>query len=190
MLERLNVYFYFVFLLIVYVIAFYFRIYKANIFENAVLHWTHTQSALYFCTLFQFMLGAFALKYRWHDKVSQFYKPIKYPNLFAVLGVILLVVFHGLIHNFIVAPFTALGFIFLFLQLRLGKNMERTLDYFTPHATNLWLIHMFFYLVYFTDIIYAPQYPVLIFGWLVLWCLMASYLVNVIYNSIAKVVFN
>lgn len=123
------------------------------------------------------------------NEVSQFYKPIKYPNLFAVLGVILLVVFHGLIPNFIVALFTALGFIFLFLQLRLGKNMERTLDYFTPHATNLWLIHMFFYLVYFTDIIYALQYPVLIFGWLVLWCLMASYLVNVIYNNIAKVVF-
>lgn len=182
LLDKVNPYLYLGLLFVIYIVAFYFRVYNANIFENPILHWTQTQTALYFCTLFQFMLGSFALKYQWHKKVSGVFKKIKWPNLVAILGILLLIVFHGIIPNFIVAPFTALGFIFLFLQMKLGKTLEKGLDFFSPHATNLWLIHMFFYITYFKDIIYAPQYPLIIFTWLVLWCLVASVIVNYIYN--------
>ena len=184
LLDKLNPYFYLSVLLIIYGIAFYFRIYKGNIFDNSIVHWLHTQGALYFCTLFQFMLGAFALKFQWHKKVTDALARIKYKNLFALLGIIGLIVFHGIVPNFIVAPFTALGFIFLFLQMNFGKSIEKGLDFFTPHSTNLWLVHMFFYLIYFKDLIYAPQYPLLIFGWLILWCLVASFFINLIYNKV------
>ncbi|WP_313114951.1 acyltransferase family protein [Aequorivita sediminis] len=187
-IDKVNPYLYLSFLFVIYVVAFYFRIYNANIFQNPILHWTHTQSALYFCTLFQFMLGSFALKYQWHKKVSDVFNKIKWPNLVAILGIIILIVFHGIIPNFIVAPFTALGFIFLFLQMKFGKSVDKSLDFFNPHATNLWLIHMFFYITYFKDIIFAPQYPLLIFIWLVLWCLVASVIVNFIYNRIYSII--
>lgn len=186
LLDKINPYLYLIALLIIYAFAFYFRIYQTNIFQNPILDWLHTQGALYFCTLFQFMLGAFALKHNWHQKVSTIFSKTKYVNLFAILGIILLIVFHGIIPNFIVAPFTALGFVFLFLQMRLAKPLNKALDFFNPHSTNLWLIHMFFYMIYFKEIIYAPQYPLLIFGWLVLWCVIASYMVNAIYTKIEK----
>lgn len=183
LLEKINPYLYLGGLFIIYVIAFYLRVYKSNIFDNSILQWFHTQGALYFCTLFQFMLGAFALKYHWHDRVSKLFIKIRGGNFIAMLGILTLVVFHGLIPNFIVAPFTALGFIFIFLQMKLHKSVERSLDFFTPHSTNLWLVHMFFYMVYFKEFIYAPQNPILIFAWLVLWSLIASYIVNFIYNK-------
>jgi hypothetical protein len=186
LLEKVNPYFYLGLLFLIYFIAFYFRIYKPTIFEYPVLQWLHTQGALYFCTLFQFMLGAFALKYHWHGKVSAWFDRIGYSNLIGITGIILLIIIHGLIPNFVIAPFTALGFIFLFLQINWGRSIDKALDFFTPHSTNLWLVHMFFYLVYFKEIIYAPQYPVFIFGWLVLWCLIASYLVNIIFNKVEK----
>lgn len=184
LLDKLNPYFYLVGLLLVYIIAFYFRIYKASIFDNSILQLMHIQGALYFCTLFQFMMGAFALKYHWHGKVSDLFAKIKYRNLIATIGIVGLVIFHGIVPNFIIAPFTALGFIFLFLQMNFGKRVDQVLDFFTPHATNLWLVHMFFYMIYFKEIIYAPQNPILIFIWLVIWCVVASYFINAIYNKV------
>lgn len=187
LLDDLNPYVYLVTLLIIYLVAFYFRIYKPVIFGNPILNWVHMQGALYFCTLFQFMMGAFAFKYEWHKKVSDLFEKIKYRNLLVVMGIVGLITFHGIVPNFIIAPFTALGFIFLFLQMNFGKWLDHSLDFFTPHATNLWLIHMFFYLIYFKEIIYAPQNPTLIFIWLVLICVVASYFINAIYNKVYSV---
>jgi len=184
LLDKLNPYFYIGLLLLVYIVAFYFRQYKTTVFGNQLLHWFHTQGALYFCTLFQFIVGAFALKYHWHNKVSMLFNKTNYSNVISISGIVLLIVFHGFVPNFIVAPFTALCLIFLFLQMKLGSSVDKVLDFFTPHSTNMWLIHMFFYMIYFKEIIYAPQYPLLIFGWLIMWCLAASYLVNMIYNRI------
>lgn len=188
LLDRANPYLYLAGLLFIYLIAFYFRIYKSNLFGNFFLDWFHTHSALYFCTLFQFMMGAFTLKYQWHAKVSDLFAKIKYRNLLAISGIVLLIIFHGIVPNFIISPFTALGFVFLFLQMNFGKRVENGLDFFTPHATNLWLIHMFFYLIYFKEIIYAPQNPTLIFIWLVLGCVVTSYLINAIYNKVYYVI--
>lgn len=188
LLEKINPYLYLGLLFLAYLIAFYFRIYKPTIFSNIVLQWAHTEGALYFCTLFQFILGAFALKYNWHQKVSVLFKNIKYCNAVAIFGIIILIIFHAFVPNLLVAPFTGLVFVFLFLQMRLGKKIDSGLDFFNSHSTNLWLIHMFFYLIYFEEIIYAPQYPILIFGWLVLWCIIASYLVNWIYAKLEKVI--
>lgn len=184
LLDKLNPYYFILGLIFIYLLAFYFRVYKTNLFDNFVLHWMHSQGTLYFCTLFQFMLGAFALKYDWHAKVSHIFAIVKYRNLIASIGILCLIIFHGIVPNFIVAPFTALGFIFLFLQMNFGKWIDLGLDYFTPHSTNLWLIHMFFYAIYFEEIIYAPQNPTLIFIWLLFWCLIASVLVNLIYNKL------
>ncbi|TXK75410.1 acyltransferase [Mesonia sp. HuA40] len=187
-LDKINPYIYLSLLFVLYVVAFYFRVYNNEIFKNPLLHYIHAQAALYFCTLFQFLLGSFALKYQWHKKVSKFFNKIKWPNLFAIIGIITLIVFHGLIPNFIIAPFTALGFIFLFLQMELGKTVEKMLNFFTVHSTNLWLIHMFIYSTFFKKLIYAPQNPMLIFVWLILWCVLASYIVNTIYSRSQKIV--
>lgn len=188
LLEVLNRYVYFGILLFVYFLAFYFRIYKTEIFTNYILQWFHVQGSLYFCTLFQFMLGAFALKYQWHKKFSVLFYKLRSKNTIAILGIVLLIVIHGLIPNYVVAPFTGLGFIFLFLQIGLTKKAQKLLDFFTPHSTNIWLIHMFFYLIYFKEIIYAPQYPLLIFGWLVFLFLISSFLINFIYNKLENTV--
>lgn len=181
-LDKINPYIFMVFLFAIYVTAFYFRVYNNNIFDGELVNWLHYQSAMYFCTLFQFMLGAFSIKYRWNDYISKMFNNIKARSIIVILGITSLVFLHGLIPNFIIAPFTAICFIFLFLQLRLPKIADDILDFFTPHATNLWLIHMFIYITYFSDLIYAPQYPILIFSWLVFLCVIASYVVNAIYN--------
>ena len=178
-LNKINPYFYLLVLLVVYVIAFYFRIYKTDLFSLEILKWFHIQSALYFCTLFQFMLGAFALRYNWNDKFSETLKNIPLNlNFLAILGILILVILHGFIPNLIIAPFTALGFILLYLQLNINKKVAVVLDFFTPHYTNMWLMHMFFYLIYFKDFVYSFSYVPLIFLVLIGMSVISSYIVN------------
>jgi len=132
------------------------------------------------------MLGAFALKHKWHHRFSNIFSQLKYSNVLAIVGIIVLIIWHGIVPNFIVAPFTGLGFIFLFLQINLGKIGNRVLDFLAPHATNMWLIHMFFYMIYFKEFVYEFHYVPLIFLILVLMCLGSSYIVNFMYQKIQK----
>lgn len=137
LLKVLNRYVYFGILLLVYFLAFYFRIYKTEIFTNSILQWFHVQGSLYFCTLFQFMLGAFALKYQWHKKFSELFYKLRSKNTIAILGIVLLIVLDGLIPNSVVAPFTGLGFIFLFLQIGLTIKAQKLLD-FSLHTQQIY----------------------------------------------------
>lgn len=186
--DRSNPFLIFCFLLLGYFIAFYFRIYKTDAVENPVLSWLHQQIALYFCTLFQFMMGAFALKYQWNKLITENFNSIKFKNILVLILIIGLIIFHGLVPNFIVAPFTGLAFIFLFLQIKSPHFATRILDYFTPHATNIWLVHMFFYMIFFPDFVYGFQYIPVIFLVLIIMCLMSLYLINFINEKIQKII--
>lgn len=185
-MEKLNPYLLFALLLLSYLIAFYFRIYKTDIFTNGILKWFHRQSALYFCTLFQFMLGAMALRYDWNGYISRFFSKTRYNNLLAGMLVIFGIVFHALVPNFIIAPFTGLLFIFSFVQFNIGKWGTAILDFLAVHATNIWLVHMFFYLIFFPKLIYAFKYPLVIFAVLVGLCLASSYIIQFIEKQILK----
>lgn len=185
LLNTINPYFYLLVLLVAYIIAFYFRIYKTNIFTLEILKWFHVQSALYFCTLLQFMLGAFSLKYNWLNTFSEVLKNIPLNHTFlAILGIVVLVMIHGVFPNFIIAPFTALGFILLYLQIHISKTLAKVLAFFTPHYTNMWLIHMFFYMIYFKDFVYSFRYVPVIFLVLIGMSVISSYIVNYINQKI------
>ena len=188
LLDKLNPYLFLCILGILYIVAFYFRVYnKTGIFSHDLI-WFHKQLALYFCTLFQFMLGAFALKYDWNRLASKVFARIHYKNAAALLFIILLIIFHSIVPNFIIAPITGLVFILLFLQLNIGEAGNRILDYFTPHYTNLWLIHMFLYMIYFHHFVYGFRYVPLIFLVLIILCLMCSYIVNFLNKKVQNLI--
>ena len=187
LLERINPYLYIGALLTVYVIAFYFRMYKTDIFSNSVLDYFHRISAMYSFTLFQFMLGAFALKYDWNKKVSLLFAKARINKWLLGGGILTLAIaVHGFIPNLIIAPFTALIFIFTFVQMNFSKGVNLVLDYMASHATNLWLIHMFFYLIYFRAFIYSATYVIPVFLLLVGVCLLSSYVVKGIETPVKR----
>lgn len=187
-LDKINPIIYLGILFILYLTGFYFRVYRTNIFDDSVMSWIHKYAALYFCTLFQFLLGAFALKYKWNSFIYRNFQNIKCKNSIIFLLLILLAVIHILIPNLIVAPFTGLGFILLYCQLQLSDGIKKGIDFFTPHSTNIWLIHMFFYMIFFPDFVYSFRYPIIIFSFLVLICVACSYIINFINFNIQKII--
>lgn len=188
LLDRINPFLFLTILFLVYVCCFYFRIYQQVNYTNVVVNQFLTQTVLYVCTLFQFMLGAFALRFNWKVRVADFFGLIKNSQLLFVIGTILLIVGHALVPNFIIAPFTALVFVFLFTQLKLNPFWGKFLDFLTPHATNIWLVHMFFYLIFFKSFIFSAHYVVPIFLLLVFCCIGSSVVVNKINNVVLQLV--
>ncbi|MCC8424857.1 acyltransferase family protein [Mucilaginibacter sp. UR6-11] len=172
--------------LFIYILTFYFRVYRPAQFNNDILNWFQDQVCLYGNSLLPFIAGGIALKEKWNTKITQKMMSIKYRSLIAIFCITLLIVIHGIIPNFVIAPFLAIPFVFLFIQIKLPAFINKTLDYLAPHATNLWLIHMFFYITYFKQFIYSPKFVILVFFLLVLCCLLSSIVVNIIYKQVIK----
>lgn len=188
LLDKINTYFFLILLLGIYICCFYFRIYRSYNYVNVVVNQLLMQAVLYGCTLFQFMLGAFALRLNWNTTITNFLKFIINKKVLFVIGTILLIVVHAVVPNFIIAPFTALAFVFLFVQINCNVFFSKVLDFFTPHATNIWLVHMFFYMIFFKSFIYSVYYVVPIFLLLISCCVISSVLINKINNIILKLV--
>lgn len=190
LIQKLNPYLYITVLFIIYILCFYLRLNK---------FWEHKTSleflniiikdlAFFFCTLFQFMLGAFALKYKWNTAATKLFKKIKFKNWIILVLMAGLVVVHGIVPNFIIAPFTGLCFIFLFCQLDLNESVIKGLDLLVPHSTNMWLTHMFFYMIFFPGFIYSFRYPVIIIFVLVLLCVISSVIIHFFNNKLSKII--
>lgn len=187
LLDRINPFLLFFALVIIYLVGFYFRVYQTDLFANSVLKWVQNYTALFFCTLFQFMIGGFALKYKWNSFISGYFQRTGYTNLIICLLMIALILFHAVVPNFIIAPFTGLAFIFLYTNLHLSEKIQNGIDFFAPHSTNIWLTHMFFYLIFFPDFIYGFKYPPVIFLILILICVLCSYLINFVNQNVQKI---
>ena len=53
----------------------------------------------------------------------------------------------------------------------------------------MWLNHMFFYMIYFKELVYAPKNPILIFIWLIILSLIGSYVTNYVMKVCREYLF-
>ena len=158
-LESFNTWLFIAFVFLFYFVSFYYRIYNSDLFTNPYLAWFFKQFYLIGTSLFPFIVGALVLQKSWHKQFSNRFGALKHKNVAALLGIGILILIHGFIPNFVIAPFLAIPFIFLWNQIALGKYMERFLLWLSDHATNLWLVHMFFYMTYFRIFYLCPKIP-------------------------------
>lgn len=135
-----------------------------------------------------FVVGSIFAKEKIYLKLHQRFYNIPFKNILCFAGILLLVIVHALYQSMIIAPFTGAVFICLFSLMDKHISLQRTLNFFGNHSTNIWLTHMFFYLSIFSEITFAPRYPVLIFSWLILLCLTSSYVINFIYEILISTV--
>ena len=113
---------------------------------------------------------------------------IKYKNTLGILIMTLMIIAHGIVQTLFVAVFTGIVFICVFNLMDKPNWLNNLLSYLGNHSTNMWLIHMFFYMIYFKNLVYGAKYSFLIFPWLVILCIVSSYVVNFIYEPIVKLV--
>lgn len=174
--------------LIFYFLAYIQRIKGVLVFENEILNWFIRQLALFGTSQLPFIIGAIFADKRIYSKLYNIINRIRFKNMICTSIIILMMVAHGFVETLFVAVFTGIIFICCFNLMDKPRWINKILDYLGNHSTNMWLTHMFFYMIYFKEIVFAPKYSLLIFTWLIILCLGASYLINSIYRPIIKVV--
>lgn len=164
--------------LIIYIIAYIQRIKTPLLFDLEIMNWLFRQLALYGTSLLPFVIGGVFYQYRLYSKLTLMMNQIKFKNFLCISLIILMIVAHGIVQTLFVAVFTGITFICLFNLIDKPRWLEQILEYFAHHSTNMWLNHMFFYMIYFKELVYFPQNPILIFMWLIILSLIGSYITN------------
>ncbi|MBD1379246.1 acyltransferase family protein [Metabacillus arenae] len=133
-----------------------------------------------------FLVGAIFAKEKIYSKIHQKFFNIKHKNIFCIMGICIIIGFHSIVESSIIAPINGVLLVFLFTIMNKSTVVENTLSFLSKHSTNIWLTHMFFYMMIFPELTFAPKYPIFIFIWLFVLSIASSYLINLIYNPIVK----
>ncbi|MCJ8009136.1 acyltransferase [Lederbergia wuyishanensis] len=136
-------------------------------------------------SLLPFIIGSIFAKEKIYSKFHQKMNGLPHKNTISVIGILLLIVIHSIYESMIIAPITGIIFICFFNVMNKKDRIKKVLNYFGNHSTNIWLTHMFFYMTMFSELTFAPKYPIFIYAWLIVLCLMSSYLIKVIFNPIS-----
>ena len=169
---------------IFYVVAYIQRIKGIIVLDNNILNWFIRQIALLGTSQLPFIIGSVFAYKKIYSKLDNICNKIRYKNMLGILIIMLMIVAHGIVQTLFVAVFTGIVFICVFNLIDKPKWINRLFNYLGDHSTNIWLIHMFFYMIYFKDLVYGAKYSFLIFSWLIILCLVSSYIVNLIYKLI------
>ena len=118
-------------------------------------------------TLFEFVIGAVCAREKWVEKARKIKDTIP-PGVRMVVSYIMIIgmlIGHTLIiPSLFVAPFTGFIIISIFSLWRKPQWVQKVFLYLGKHSTNIWLIHMFFYLYIFKNFVYIGNYPIIILG--------------------------
>ncbi len=169
-----------------YFIAYLFRFSMAVKIGNPILGKLWEELMLFGTSQFAFVIGVLFLK---HEVVSKLRKLRMKAWLKSVLGIAFVFaafVFHCFVPSLIVAPITAIVSLTCFWVCPKCKWLNKVLEFFGEHSTNAWLVHMFFYLVLFKNLVFAAKYPALILLFMLALCIATSYIVKLPYNCIVK----
>lgn len=166
---------------VIYCLAYYVR------FHTDSTNYLLVRFGPFGMTLFEYMIGAIVFKLDLYSKVKRILEKIsKY--LFYIGSVFLLAamlfVRTLVVRSLFVAPITGMLIIVIFVMWEKPNWVQQVFLYLGKHSTNIWLTHMFFYLVLFKDFIYYFRYPALIFIAMITITLMVSELINRILNLI------
>ena len=158
--------------------------------NNEIINYVLRQGALFGTSQFPYVVGVIFAEKKLYSKISNIFNKFKFKNILAISLILIMIVAHGFVQSLFVAVFTGITFIVLFNIIDKPKWLDDILGYISLHSTNMWLTHMFFYSIYFKKIVFTPKYPVLIFVWLVVICICASNIINIIYKPIINFIDN
>ena len=94
----------------------------------------------------------------------------------------------NLLHKAVLVGIVAFCSFMIFNLIKKPEIVKKIFLFLGKHSTNIWLTHMFFYLVLFKGLVIRAQYPILMLGFMLILCIATSYIImgieHLIYNFI------
>ncbi|MGL5203956.1 acyltransferase family protein [Cetobacterium sp.] len=178
------------FSLIFYVLGYIQRIKVPIVLDNIYLDYFLRQLALFGTSQFPFVIGGVFQKEKIYSKINIRLSRERYKDFYLYSIIIGMIIVHSFIETLFIAVFTGIVFIVCFNLISKKEYVSSFFRYMGKHSTNLWLIHMFFYMIYFKKLVYSPKYPILIYIWLIILCLPFSYLIDKIEENTKNIALN
>ncbi len=147
--------------------------------------------ALLGTSILPFVWGMYFYKYKLFTKIRLYLNKHIGNNLLVVISIlalIIMIIAHGIVQSLIVAPFTGLITIVLFNAVKKAEWIDKIFLFFGEHSTNIWLTHMFFYAVIFKNLVFSAKYPLLILLFMLAITIGVSYVINLIYKPLCKLI--
>lgn len=169
----------------VYLLAYVFRVKTVLNIPNPVLNWIVSQTALLGTSQFGYILGMIFYKQNIIGKMRPFLRQRR-PAYLAVVAILPMLAFagHCVVQSMIVAPFTALAVLLSIFAMERPKWFDGFLVFMGRHSKNIWLVHMFFYLVLFKDLVFCAKYPILIVSLMFVICIGVSKVIGAVYQPL------
>lgn len=146
-----------------YFAAYVFRFAYVLAIENPVLNWLWTQLVLLGTSQFAFVVGMLFYRYRIITRLRALPWSGRKRNLVGAALILAVFVVHCVEPSLILAPATGLVTLCCFWAGEKPEWLCRVLTFFGTHSTNIWLVHMFYYLVLFKGLAFQAKYPLFVF---------------------------
>ena len=169
----------------VYFVSYVFRfVWSVNI-PNVVFSELWEQAMLLGTSQFSFLLGMIFYKEKIISKLRTLPWKKRFRNGVCIAVPLLMMVVHGIVQSLIIAPITGIFTMICFHLIDKPKWQSWFFMFLGKHSTNIWLVHMFFYLTLFEDCVFSAKLPVLIIFYMLSICVVVSHVINIILNRMA-----
>ena len=149
--------------------------------------WLLGQLGPFGMTLFEYLLGALALKYQVFTHIYKIWEKFPKAARWLLAVVLMLGMLYGrtkVVPSLFVAPVTGFVVMTLFHFWNKPQIVQDFFVFIGNHSTNIWLTHMFFYLYLFRGLVYKAKYPIFIFAFMLVLTVSLSMLLKAIENPI------
>lgn len=170
---------------LVYCAAYYVR------FRVVTDNWLLIKFGPFGMTLFEYLIGAVCYKIGFVSWLRKSWNKLHKMIQWAITVVLVLAMLYGrtkIIPSLFVAPVTGSVIMALFVLWKKPNWFDRVFDFVGDHSTNIWLTHMFFYLLPFQGLVYGVKYPVLIFSFMMAITIVVSILLRLVQNPVHKAI--
>lgn len=182
--NKLKPYSIFILSIIIYAIAYYFRMIHPIDSYYLIIETIINALVLYGTSLFPYVVGLLFKKY---DVISFIRNNLtQHSSLIGICIISFCILLHIIIKSMFIAPFIAIMLICGYSLLHIDGINKKILLYFGNHSTNIWLVHMQFYMIFFSNVIFYTKTIVGCFVILLFLCLMTSYCINYLMKAIFK----
>lgn len=138
--------------------------------------------------------GAFICKGKLIEKCSEWmhgHISVRWHNITLLLAWGALFLLTNILHKAILFGIIAIISFLIFNLLNKPKSVRNVFLFLGKHSTNIWLTHMFFYLYIFKGLVLIVKYPLFILLFMILLCVITSYVImgieKVLYKGIKRI---
>lgn len=169
----------------VYCSAYYVR------FRVVTDNWLLVKFGPFGMTLFEYLVGAVCYKIGFVTWLRKCWAKLSSMIQWTLTVFFMLAMLYArtkIVPSLFVAPVTGAVIMALFILWKKPKWFEDVFLFVGKHSTNIWLTHMFFYLVLFRNLVYKAKYPVLIFAFMMAITTAVSALLQLVQKPLHKAV--